>query len=276
MNKIKLIALDIDETILPKNNIISDRVKKTVEEAQKRGIKVLIATGRMHKSAMPVAKNLNLTSPIISYQGAMIKNFYENEDIIFHCPLRENHAKKIVEILKDDDVQLNIYLDDNLYSQTDTERLKQYSAKQNIKYILTDSLDKFPKFEPTKMLAIGKTPEHTDFIVKKLKDYFKEELYLVKSSPVFCEINNKQTSKGNAIKYLANLWGIKPEETMAIGDQNNDIEMLKSVHIKVAMGNATDDLKQVANFITKDINNDGAAVAIEKFALNNEELTCTK
>ena len=122
MNKIKLIALDIDETILPQNNIISDRVKKTVEEAQKRGIKVLIATGRMHKSAMPVAKNLNLTSPIISYQGAMIKNFYENEDIIFHCPLRENHAKKIVEILKDDDVQLNIYMDDNLYSQTDTER----------------------------------------------------------------------------------------------------------------------------------------------------------
>ena len=276
MNKIKLIALDIDETILPKNNIISDRVKKTVEEAQKRGIKVLIATGRMHKSAMPVAKNLNLTSPIISYQGAMIKNFYGNEDLIFHCPLKEEHAQKVISLLKDDDVQLNIYMDDNLYSQTETERLQQYSAKQNIKYIITDSFDKFPKFEPTKMLAIGKDSEHTDYIIKKLKDCFNDELYLVKSSPVFCEINNKQTSKGNAIKYLANLWGIKPEETMAIGDQNNDIEMLKSVHIKVAMGNATDDLKHVANFITQDIDHDGAAEAIEKFALNNEELTCTK
>lgn len=276
MNKIKLIALDIDETILTKNNIISDKVKKTVKEAQTRGIKVLIATGRMHTSAMPIAKSLALTSPIISYQGAMIKNFYDNQEVIFHCPLKKEHAQTVINLLKDDDVQLNIYMDDELYSQTETDRLKQYSAKQNINYIINNSINTCTKFEPTKMLAIGKDEEHTNFIVKKLKDYFKDELYLVKSSPVFCEINNKQTSKGNAIKYLANLWNIKPEETMAIGDQNNDIEMLKSVHIKVAMGNATDELKKVANVITQDIDHNGAAEAIERFALNNEELTCTK
>ena len=276
MTNIKLIALDIDETILTKNNIISDRVKKAVDEAKKRGIKVIIATGRMHKSALSIAKNLNLISPIISYQGAMIKNFYENQNVIFHCPLKKEHAQKVINLLKDDDLQINVYIDDNLYSQTETERLKQYSAKQNIKYIITNSFNTYTKFEPTKILAIGKDEGHTNFIAKKLKDYFKDELYLVKSSPVFCEINNKQTSKGNAIKYLANLWNIKPEETMAIGDQNNDIEMLKSVHIKVAMGNATDELKQVANVITQDIDHDGAAEAIERFALNNEELTCTK
>lgn len=276
MNNIKLIALDIDETILSKDNKISDKVKKTIKEAQNRGIKVLLATGRMHKAAMPVAQELNLTTPIISYQGAMIKEFHNSSKIIFHCPLPSQIARKVLKLLEGTDTQLNIYMNDKLYSHTEGERLERYVAKQKITYEKVNSWSDFESFEPTKMLAIGTDAEHTDEILQKLKDNLKDELYLAKSTPVFCEINNKQTSKGNAILHLAALWGIKQTETMAIGDQNNDIEMLKAVHIKTAMGNATDDLKKVANYVTEDISHDGVSVAIEKFALNNEELQCIK
>ena len=95
------------------------------------------------------------------------------------------------------------------------------------------------------------------------------ELYTVKSTPYFCEITNNEAKKSCAVKFLSNLWGIKKEEILAIGDQNNDIELLKSGGIAVAMGNGTPELKSCADFVTDTIENDGFAKAVEKFCKIN-------
>ena len=103
-------------------------------------------------------------------------------------------------------------------------------------------------------------------------DYLKQklpELYIVKSTPYFCEISNPEAKKSCAVEFLSNYYGIKKEEILAIGDQNNDIELLKSGGVAVAMGNATDELKKHADFVTDTIDNNGFVKAIEKFVFQN-------
>uniref|UniRef100_UPI00402A31F7 HAD hydrolase family protein n=1 Tax=Candidatus Scatousia sp. TaxID=3085663 RepID=UPI00402A31F7 len=91
------------------------------------------------------------------------------------------------------------------------------------------------------------------------------ELYVVKSTPYFCEIGSADAKKSNGVQYLAKEWGIQKEEILAIGDQDNDIELLKAGGIAVAMGNATPQLKACADYITDTVENDGFVKAIEKF-----------
>ena len=108
-----------------------------------------------------------------------------------------------------------------------------------------------------------------DTVTKWVKYLRKEypELYIVKSTPYFCEIADKQATKGLAVDFLCKQYGISKDEVLAIGDQDNDIELLKSGGIAVAMGNATEDLKKCANFITDTVDNDGWVKAIEKYCI---------
>ena len=99
---------------------------------------------------------------------------------------------------------------------------------------------------------------------KELPKLFPE-LYIVKSTPYFLEFSNKEASKYCAVKFLQKYWDLKDEEILTIGDQNNDIELLRAGGIKVAMGNATDELKKCADYVTKSVFDDGFVYAINKF-----------
>ena len=94
---------------------------------------------------------------------------------------------------------------------------------------------------------------------------YKDKLYVIRSTPRFCEFSNPEATKGNAVRFLADMWGIKKEEIMACGDQDNDIEMLLAAGVKVAMGNATEDLKKIADYVTDSVDNDGVVKAVGKF-----------
>ena len=97
------------------------------------------------------------------------------------------------------------------------------------------------------------------------------DLYVIKSTTYFCEIAGREATKGNAVKFLQDKWGIKKEEILAIGDQDNDIELLKAGGIAVAMGNATDELKAYADYITDTVENDGWVKAVEKFCFEDDK-----
>jgi len=118
-----------------------------------------------------------------------------------------------------------------------------------------------------KILAIkyGDADTVTEWVNYLEKKY--TELYIVKSTPYFCEISHKDARKSCAVEFLCEKWGIKKEEVLTIGDQNNDIELLKSGGIKIAMGNATPELKECADYITDTVVNDGFVKAVNKFCL---------
>ena len=103
----------------------------------------------------------------------------------------------------------------------------------------------------------------TGWVEEWVKKY--PDLYIVKSTPYFCEIGNKEAKKSKGVDFLRQMWGLEKTEVMAIGDQNNDIELLKAGGIAVAMGNATEELKKYADYITDTVENDGFVKAVEKY-----------
>ena len=115
------------------------------------------------------------------------------------------------------------------------------------------------------MLAIDyNNPERIDRLEKELPSIFPD-IYIVKSTPYFLEFSNKEASKYCAVKFLQKHWALKDEEILTIGDQNNDIALLKAGGIRVAMGNATEELKKCADFITDTVYNNGFVKAMEKY-----------
>ena len=255
-------ATDIDGTILTWSFEFSPKVKQCIKALNESGIKVVLVTGRMHCATTNIAKELGLTTPIVSYQGGLIKD--ETGRTLYQKDLPKDYAIKVIDWARKNNIHLNLYLDDKLYVEQDNEIVKEYTDGRFIDYKVC-SFDSLKIENVNKLLAIDlKNPDKVTGWVEELSERYPE-LYIVKSTPYFCEVGNKEAKKSTGVEFLANMWGIKKEEILAIGDQNNDIELLKAGGIKVAMGNASEELKEYADYITDTVENDGFAKAIEKF-----------
>lgn len=260
---IKMVVVDIDGTILSQNCGISQNLKNHVKKLLEAGIKVVIATGRMHCSAKQIAEELGTDSPIIAYQGGLIIDSEGKTLWAKYCD--QKLAREVVNCLRQDKFHINIYIDDVLIAEDDSKYVKDYAQGKFIDYEIVDNLDSVDFKNLNKILAIDYDTARIECLVDKLCKAYKNELYIVKSTPYFCEVSHPEATKGNGIRFLANKWNIKQEEIMAIGDQDNDIEMLLAAGVRVAMDNATDNLKKVSNFITKSVDEDGVVHAINEF-----------
>ena len=258
---IKLIATDIDGTILIPEGKFTEKVKDCVRDLCNKGIKIVLVTGRMHSSAKLVAEELKLTTPIISYQGGLVK---EDENILYERYLTPEQAEKIIDWAKSEKVHINLYNDDVLYSESDDYEIQRYCSIQHVAREIKP-FSEIKKDKVNKILAIDySNPDRISRYEKELPKLFPE-LYIIKSTQCFLEFSNKEASKYCAVKFLQKYWGLKDDEILTIGDQNNDIELLKAGGIKVAMGNATEELKKQADYITDTVYNDGFVKAVSKF-----------
>lgn len=259
---IKMVATDIDGTILNWDGSFSPAVVNCIKELDKNGVKVVLVTGRMHGSAVPIAEKLGLKNPIVSYQGGLIKDI--NGKTLYQRQLPDDYAKKIILWSKENNAHINLYLDDKLYVEQDCDTIKRYIVGKFVNYKVCPFWQL--KIENVnKILAIDySNPDKVTSWVDELRKIFPE-LYIVKSTPYFCEIGNREAKKSSGVEFLRKMWGIKKEEVLTIGDQNNDIELLKAGGVAVAMGNATDELKKYADFITDTIDNDGFVKAINEY-----------
>ena len=258
---IKLVATDIDGTILIPEGNFTESVKKCIKELSKKGIKVVLVTGRMNAAAELIAKDLELETPVISYQGGLVK--FNGETLYKRC-LTEEQAQKVIDWAKSENIHLNLYNDDILYSETICPEIERYCNNLHTKYTIKNFCD-IKKDNVNKLLAIDyNNPEKINRLEKELPKVFPD-LYIIKSTPYFLEFSNKEGSKYCAVKFLQKYWGIDEAETLTIGDQNNDIALLKAGGIKVAMGNATEELKAVADYVTDTVFHDGFVKAMEKF-----------
>jgi hypothetical protein len=259
---IKMIATDIDGTIYNPTSGFSDSVIKCIKSLQTSGIKVVLVTGRMHSSAIGVAKQLGLTTPVISYQGGLIKDF--NNKTLYQNNLSSDYAKEIINWARENNIHINLYIDDKLYVEHDNDIVKNYVNGKFINYTVCN-FDDLKIENVNKILAID--PKDAQKVTSWVKELQKKypDLYIVKSTPYFCEIGSNEARKSLGVEFLCKLWGIKKEEVLTIGDQNNDIDLIQAGGIGVAMGNATDELKSCADFITDTVDNDGFVKAVEKF-----------
>ena len=261
-NKIKMVATDIDGTIVKWDAGFSDGVKKCIKKLQENGIKVVLVTGRMHCATNHIVEELGLNTPVVSYQGGLIKD--TDGTTLYRQNLDSKIAQEVIEWAQKQDIHINLYIDDKLYVEKDNDCVKKYTDGKFVSYTVCP-FETLKIENVNKILAIDyDDAERVTGWVKELQGKYPE-LYIVKSTPFFCEIGSADAKKSLGVEFLAKKWGFKKEEILTIGDQNNDIELLKAGGVKVAMGNGTPELKECADFITDTVENDGFVKAIEKF-----------
>lgn len=260
MSDIKLIATDIDGTILKHNFQFNPEVKDCIKRLTLDGIKIVLVTGRMHVATINIAEELCLDTPVISYQGGLIRH---NGETLYEKHLNPERAMEIIKWAKKNNIHLNLYMNDQLYVEKDNEIIRRYTGERVARFVVK-SFDKLKLERINKLLAIDFEDENK---VTMWRDYLAtkyDDIDVVKSMPCFCEIAHPEATKYHAVRFLTEYLGFKQEEVMTIGDQDNDIGLLKAGGIKVAMGNATENLKEIADYITDTVNNNGFVKAVER------------
>lgn len=269
----KLIVFDLDGTLLDVEQQLHQKTIKAVKMIREKGIKVMVATGRMYCSAKPHTDRLEIEEPIITYNGALVID-PENQAEIFHDPIPLEIAKRITKMLVGKNYHLQLFINDNLYVAEENEFTTKYEDLSGIEANIVGRLDKFIKEAPTKMMIIEDDEEKQLEIHNFLEDNFNSEIEIASSYPSFTEITAKGISKAVPLKKLAEKFEIKQEEIMAFGDGLNDLKMIEWAGKGVAMGNAHPDLRRAADDIALNHNDLGIARYLKEYFqldLNIEE-----
>ncbi|MBR5912961.1 MAG: HAD family phosphatase [Selenomonadaceae bacterium] len=262
--KIKLFVSDIDGTLLVPKKKISARNINAVKRMTDAGITVTIATGRMYRAALPIAQELGVNVPIITYNGALIKSV--DGEIIYENCLPENLVVEIVKFYEKRGWHLQSYSEDILYVPEYNKFVQEYEASQKVQAnVIGWEGMKGKHFKVCKMLSIAESEEENLRHMAELKAVFGNKIDVTKSAPIFTEIVCPNVSKASAVTILAEKLGVVRAEVLAIGDADNDLPMLKVAGISVAMGNATEEVKKSCDLITGLCEDDGFAQAVDEF-----------
>jgi Cof subfamily protein (haloacid dehalogenase superfamily) len=261
----KLIAIDVDDTLLNDELEVTSGTKEALVQALEHGTVVTLATGRMFASAQKIARQLNLNVPIITYQGSLVKNLLD-EQVLYERSVTESAVKYIINYVNQHHLHLQVYHNDILYVIEDNQKIRDYAAMSNIPYTIAESFAALSSLPLTKMIIID-DPARLDEIQIELEQALGKEAHITKSKPNFLEILHPEGTKGHAVAYLAAHYGCDLSEVIAIGDSWNDKEMLQVAGLGVAMDNAIDKLKEIADYVTLSNNEDGVKHVIDKFIL---------
>ncbi len=263
---IKLIACDVDGTLLGRDLVLSVATRDAVGEASRRGVKFCIATGRMYRSALPFARALGLSTPMIAYNGALMKDTATGE-VYSENPLDLGLAREIMGLCRDNSWYMQKYVDDNLYVKEINDFARAYSAQTGVEVLEEGSSFFDLTVAPYKMLLIA-APIDAAVIREELAMYFGDRLSITSSNPRFVELVQPGVNKGRALAELVRKFSLEREEVMAIGDAHNDLEMIAYAGTGVAMGNAPPDVQATADFVSASTEEDGVALALRKFVLD--------
>ena len=265
---IKLVATDLDDTLLRSDLTISDRTVKTVQTAMNKGVIVTVATGRMFCSALPHAQRLGVNVPLITYNGALIKEAQTGK-VLYERPLEESTAAKILALSRAKGWYIQSYLDDVLHVAVLNDNAQRYIKIARVTPVVDGDAFFANPGRPHKMVLIASANEMPG-IQAEMSRIFGDELHITSSKPTLLELLHPDVCKGKAISFLAGHYGIKQEETMAIGDSYNDIEMIRYAGCGVAVANAIAPVREAANVVTASHEEDGVAVAIERYVLHSD------
>lgn len=266
---IRLVAIDLDDTMLRTDLTISDRTKQALQAAQTQGVTVTIATGRMFVSAQPYALELGIDVPLITYQGAMV--VMADGRVLSHHPMDLDISCRLVEFLKPYGHHINLYMGDDLYIEKHSPEAARYQALTRTYLNVVEDLGALLKLrgQGATKFSLMATPQQVQHVMKETAEAFGNTVQVVPSKPHFLEFGRPDMGKGVALSQMARELGITRHQVMAIGDSPNDLDMIEYAGWGIAMGNAVDSIKEKAQWITADNDADGVALALEKWVLKN-------
>jgi Cof subfamily protein (haloacid dehalogenase superfamily) len=268
---IRLIALDIDGTLIGDDHDVTARTAAAVRAAIGRDVAVSLVTGRMVSSAMRFARELGLTGPVVGYQGGLIRAMPELASprvgkLLLHTPLSAEAARRILRWTQEHGLDPHVNHLERFILRADDPRADDYSAFMGARAELVPDLLEAIRHPVTKVLAVGEPPLPVD-IAPVARAAFAGVADVTISHPRFLEFVAPGVSKGRAIRWLARRSGIPLASTLAIGDQWNDLEMIAEVGHGTAMPSAPAEVRAVARYVAPAVDEDGAARMIEDLVL---------
>jgi Cof subfamily protein (haloacid dehalogenase superfamily) len=265
--KYKLIAADLDGTLVGEDAIISPKLKDAVRRAMGKGVRFTIATGRAFGSALPFAQELGINAPLICYQGGLIKDRLSGQ-VIYEQSVPLPLVREVIRFTRQRGLHLNVYLDGRAYVERMTAEARYYAriAKAAV-YPVGDMLA-FLDRDPMKFIIILSDDGATKPLIAELGALFSGRMRFVRSYPCFAEGIPLDVSKGHALARLAGHLGLPLGETIGIGDNDNDLELVEWAGLGVAMGNASPAVKAAADYIAPPVDEEGVIEVIERFILS--------
>lgn len=261
---LKLVALDVDGTLLNKQKQILPSVKEAIQAVQQRGIHVTLCTGRMFASAFPYAQALQLALPIITYNGGLVVH-PGTKEVLYERSLAAAYATEIIREARRRGLTINYYHKDRLLVEEITAGNRDYAWWSGVDLQKVDDLLALA-VNPTKILLIGE-PEILQSVEQEYGKRFGKQVYITRSWPQYLEFLHPEATKGRGLAVLAQYLGLTRSQIMGIGDSYNDLEMFNHTGLAVAMANAEAPVRAAAHYVTASNEEGGVALALQKFIL---------
>ncbi|MFN0119701.1 MAG: Cof-type HAD-IIB family hydrolase [Blastocatellia bacterium] len=276
---VRLLALDIDGTLLNSRSELTPRVRASLDAARARGVIVALATGRRFGSARELVqeKELFLDTPLISHNGALTKEVESLATISFH-PLEQDLAHEIIhagrdfgidQVVCDQPEGHGVMVLENV--STDNKALHYYLRKYQHAVVRVPDLLAYTDHDPIQVMFSGYCDVMDEFSARLESQLNgRAQLFMTRyrsANLTILDVISPAASKGAGVAAIAHAHGIAREEVMAVGDNHNDLTMLRYAGVGVVMGNAEEELKQAGFAITASNEEDGVAAAVERFIL---------
>lgn len=266
-SSIRLAAFDLDQTLFGPDLVLSARIKETVQRAQARGVIVTIVTGREARLTARFARELNLAAPLVCAQGGLVYDHRTGRvlhDVRLPCEL----TPRIVEAADHYAWNLHFEMADRLYfPRVSNHPPILFELLRMSQWERVDKLpDDLPE-APHKFIVTLNQPADRSRVIAEMQAAFDGQIHIVPSHPYLIEGLPSGVDKGQGLAWLARHLDIPQAEVLAVGDNDNDVPMIRWAGVGVAMGNASDAARAAADWVAPPVEADGAAVALEKFVL---------
>jgi Cof subfamily protein (haloacid dehalogenase superfamily) len=265
----RLLACDLDGTLIGADTTISMRLQKALSAVHARGLSVTLATGRAFPATLPFARLINVSIPLICYQGGLIKDPMDGQQL-FRATMERSMVLQVVKLASARGWHLIVYIDDDVFLRERCYSHKFYLDLLGARLHQVDDLatiiKQYPR-DPAKFILVADKAK-ADLIQTEMNTRFGQQMGIIRSHDLFVEGNPLGVSKGDALRRLAEHLNIPQNQVMAIGDQENDASMLAWSGLGVAMGSGSESAKAAADWIAPPFEDEGAVTAIERFLLN--------
>jgi len=259
----KIFFSDLDGTLLTSKKEISEKTRKALDEFVSCGNRFAICTGRGLDNVIPVAEKLGLNYPgmfLVCFNGAEIYD-WDKKTSILHIGIPFELIPQIFGIAERSGIHCHTYTPDYMITPADDEEIHYYNRVIQRPYVVTkDIVSKLP-MEPCKVIGIElHDHEKMEAFRKEIDSKLGDRLTTVYSNPYYLEIFMKEAGKGSAVLRLSQMLGIRIEDTIAAGDEKNDISMIEAAGVGIAMINASEEVRKTADVVTAaDNDHDGLA-----------------
>jgi Cof subfamily protein (haloacid dehalogenase superfamily) len=217
----------------------------------------------MFRAVRPYLEQATLTDPVVCYQGAVVAEPADGR-FLRHEPIPLELAKEGITAVEAEGFPVNCYVDDELYVARHTAESERYAAFQGLTVHAVGDLTSWLEKPPTKLVAVG-DPLVLDGLEERLRARFRDRLYISKSLPFFLELASPAVTKASGLAFLAEHLGFSAEETVAFGDGENDVELLEWAGYGVAVANAHERVRAVADLLCPSVDDEGVAQVIEAY-----------